>query len=493
MHDDAVTKDRGLRAAATIFALACAALPTGCRKTSDDFCCLTPDSCAAGGAAVLMSCTDADKPYCDDTGEFGPARTCIGDPGASPCSSPDQCTSPDRPFCIDQTCVQCEQNGDCSAAVPVCGVDTHLCEPCTAVDDCAGRAGLAICDDTTGECVECLDAGDCPGEAPVCDDQVCRGCNGDTECSSEVCFIDSGACADPDAVIYVETGGAITGSCPQDTACSTMSRAILQVTATRNIIKVRPGTYAEPVVLDGITVTIVGDDAILRTAGFDQHAIHVLGGADVTLERVTISGATPNALSPVGLRCEGATSTVRLSRSSVTGNVGGAITILGCQFSLTNNVIEGNGQTTSGVAAVTIRDIGAGSLHELAFNTITSNAVNANTVGGVECLSVVPTLVFSNNIVYANTISGTGTQVGGDVECTWRYSDIGPLGPAVPGTGNVNLDPMFVDVVDRDFHLAGNSPVRNIADPAATIDVDFDGDSRPLASGPDIGADEVVE
>ncbi len=99
--------------------------------------------------------------------------------------------------------------------------------------------------------------------------------------------------------------------------------------------------------------------------------------------------------------------------------------------------------------------------------------------------------MFSNNIVYDNRVSGTGTQVGGSASCSWTYSDIGPA-QTVAGTGNINTAPMFVDPATRNFHVMPDSPVENLADAAATITVDLDGDSRPQDGRSDIGADELV-
>jgi hypothetical protein len=93
-----------------------------------------------------------------------------------------------------------------------------------------------------------------------------------------------------------------------------------------------------------------------------------------------------------------------------------------------------------------------------------------------------------SNIIYANSVSSGGHQLGGSTNCGAIYSDIGPDGSA--GSGNINADPVFVSTTESDYHLTSGSPCIDVADPAATLDVDFDGDTRPQGSGRDIGADE---
>ena len=49
----------------------------------------------------------------------------------------------------------------------------------------------------------------------------------------------------------------------------------------------------------------------------------------------------------------------------------------------------------------------------------------------------------------------------------------------------------FVDAIRDDFHLQPTSPLRDAADPAATLATDVDGEIRPQGPGRDLGADEI--
>ncbi|MCA9933474.1 MAG: hypothetical protein KC415_06095, partial [Anaerolineales bacterium] len=116
-------------------------------------------------------------------------------------------------------------------------------------------------------------------------------------------------------------------------------------------------------------------------------------------------------------------------------------------------------------------------------NTVAHNDVGGTTTGNAIGMSGA-TLSLSNSIVWGHTTSIN--DAGQTVTC----SDIEG---GYTGTGNMNVDPFFVDTASANFHLQSGSPV---LDRCATGQaLDFDNEARPVvyirpATPFDMGADE---
>jgi hypothetical protein len=202
-------------------------------------------------------------------------------------------------------------------------------------------------------------------------------------------------------------------------------------------------------------------------------------GSVVTISQSTISGNTG------GITTTGGSTTI--SRSLVTNNTQSGISVSGSQFDITNSIVAGNGGAQTAFGGVRFDQTNSG-LRKFEFNTVTNNVAADGAAVGVVCTLVTQPVTLSNNIIHSNQVGGTRTQVGG-LNCNWSFSDIGP--DTVVNTGNINMDPIFVNPSQGDFHLQSTSPVKDKADPGATTNVDIDGDARPQGSGFDMGADEI--
>lgn len=97
-----------------------------------------------------------------------------------------------------------------------------------------------------------------------------------------------------------------------------------------------------------------------------------------------------------------------------------------------------------------------------------------------------------NTIFYDNSAKVDGDEIYlGSGNINMSYSNIRG---GWPGTGNIDVDPSFMSNENSNYHLKAGSRCIDQGRVMPTIDVDFEGDTRPAfkTRGCDIGADEVV-
>jgi MYXO-CTERM domain-containing protein len=100
-----------------------------------------------------------------------------------------------QPAC--RPCTPYDSGNACSGASPACatqGAKVGQCVPCTSQYPKACMDPTPACDDATYTCVECVTDPDCKSTAPICENQKCRGCKVDAECSPFFCDVPSGQC-----------------------------------------------------------------------------------------------------------------------------------------------------------------------------------------------------------------------------------------------------------------------------------------------------------
>jgi len=116
--------------------------------------------------------------------------------------------------------------------------------------------------------------------------------------------------------------------------------------------------------------------------------------------------------------------------------------------------------------------------------TIVNSSIVENQNGGLFCrMESEPTV--SNSIIWNNVLE-IYTETGGNPTITYTN-----VKGSWPGTGNINSDPLFVDIINYDYHLTEFSPCKNTGDNTAILDLyDFEGDPRIAYLIVDMGADE---
>ncbi|MEZ4401690.1 MAG: choice-of-anchor Q domain-containing protein [Kofleriaceae bacterium] len=467
------------RVALLVFALSAVACGT---RRDPDFCCSTEESCAATGTEVgLTACTDPAAPVCDDDGVLGAARprTCIPDIGGT-CSVQPDCTTAERPYCVDNRCVQCKVGdaaNDCTGTTPTCSPTTNLCVACGGAADCIGEPGGAVCDPGTGACVECNDAADCTDPSrPVCEAHACRGCALDDECASLVCDRDSGACAPADQVLYVD-GAAAPGNtaCTRAAPCATITAAIAAAAGGDRTIRVAAGTYAGALAVTAGHLTIHGAGYQTTTITSAAAATVAVTGATVDLEDVTVTGQLNTT---VGVTCT-ANGALRLRRAWIRDNTGGGVSVNACGFDAVNTVITSNGGTGSSFGGALITALTTAHPVRFEFNTVAFNT-SGSLIKGVSCSAVpVGGVRIRSSVVWSELGAGA---VGS--ECVVERSIVSA---AVTGTDNiVTASPGLTAITGRP--MAGSAAIDH-GDPASTVTADIDGVARGAA--PDSGAYEL--
>lgn len=109
---------------------------------------------------------------------------------------------------------------------------------------------------------------------------------------------------------------------------------------------------------------------------------------------------------------------------------------------------------------------------------VCNNTIYANRNYGIRIYSDGTDSIVKNNILYENE--------------TWAYgAQFSDSGTGTQSSNNlIGIDPMFVDVPARDFHLQAGSPAIDQGVPVSIVTTDFDGTPRPQGAAVDIGAFE---
>ncbi len=415
--------------------------------------------------------------------------------------------------CESHECVvpTCSESG-CSAAAPVCDLGAGVCGECSESSECSRFADAGVCDTSTGSCVECVMDSDCTPDQPVCDTGACRACRLDSECPSGACA-DDGTCVAETSIVYLDPAGADAGVCDRGAPCKAWRFAVSRTSATRVHIVMATGAYD-----DETSVTI--GTANTQAAGLTIHG----GGATIThmsserflgvglpmtirdLEIVSSGQAIGNSrklqLEQVIIRSSipivASASLVLhdvLIESTSTGQA--AISLFsGSNLELDRAVIHGgrNGLSDEGNLGVNVQIsnllvYGASeaainfpnAAGALSFVTVAESGMNTST--GPRSVVCRATLTVRSSIIWDPGSTTSRPPIGGG--CSLVSTIAGPA----PVPGAMNVDPIFINPATHDFHIAPNSPARDVVDvgPAS----DFDGDPRPRGLRFDIGADEA--
>ena len=227
-----------------------------------------------------------------------------------------------------------------------------------------------------------------------------------------------------------------------------------------------------------IDVEVIGNQASENGGGINIHSGEIYAtrtdfNENITLHEMSGYGGGVSLIGDVGpysfVNCK--------IQGNTVANRGGGLYCDGANPTLTNVLITDNTVTNTGNydGGSGIYNPGLGPYINV---TIANNwAPNRGAIYGGSGT------VFTNSIIWHNSPSISPSIVA-------TYSNIEDNG--LPGEGNLNTDPLFVDMYNQDYHLSNSSPCIGAGDSTAITAVDLEGNIRPdpAGSAPDMGAFE---
>ena len=346
----------------------------------------------------------------------------------------------------------------------------------------------------TSQAAECNLSPDCTDPLrPVCQANACRGCLVDAECpASNVCLSD-GSCAASARVLYAAQTG--TGTTCSEAAPCAFDQAVAAVTATADVIKLAPGTYDRPAQL-AITknMIVTGEGATFHGTAMTSFTLMF----DITSVAVTFMRVHFDLNGMFGAECV-MNGELHLDRVVMTNGVAGAYSSA-CKFSIDRSSIDAVTfyglyliNSTVDVTNTFVTNSGASSQGGIVINGstgvvehVTLSGNTAAMAGGQAIRCTDGNVAIRSSVVFGNAAPAI------EDACLVGHSVIDP-GYAGAGTGNVQMDPLFVAPATHDYHIQVGSPAVGLADPASQLTHDYDGDPRPnpVGSMADSGADEI--
>lgn len=452
------------------------------------------------------------------------------------CSNPNYCEGFNGNNCsavdsqIDVGVAGCTTDSQCLSPMAVCDTVTKECVNCTAGDSAA-----------------------CTATTPVCKNDACNACASHTDCDSSACLPD-GSCAAEADTAYAQAGGSgsiCTKTTPCATLATALATArpyvklaagLVQDTETTKIDGQTVTILADTGAKLGCSTPSVTEVLLIQGAAnvriFDLEVVGgsgsgVLDGAilvagiggipHVELTRVVVRGAAhsfgiyegDNATLSVtqctsngnfaggiyavsaativdstfadngGVGIDASGTPLVISRNQIYGNVEGIGMGGSPVFTVSNNFIYRNGTIASpGFGGVVLPVVhGPGSTFE--FNTVVDNVGTAQAAGfgGVRCDD--SSFIGNDNIIFRN-VGGPSGAVQTSGACTWGNSLVSA------GSSSMDNSLGFRDpnTVPYDYHLTVTTPATVIGAAGLCAGVDFDGETRPIGSACEIGADE---
>jgi hypothetical protein len=379
--------------------------------------------------------------------------------------------------------------------------------PCSNDMMCPGQ----VCDVTKGSCEACTpqDFALCPSNTPKCgpDDQ-CHQCLIDGDCAGGGMCLPDFTCVSSDSFLYTTPNG--DGTCAKISPCN-LTTAIGKLDITHRAIAVGTGDYQEgPLTIDQPAVLIgqgANGDPTLTTitnASGQNGAVITVRTAMVALDYVSVYGSPDDD----GVTCSSGGVTFHHSNSHDNGGYGlsasggcslgidrayiyknqeAALLANGATIQVFNNFMYDNGNGNMNAGAVRLIN---GTMGMLQYNSISFNHFKAsNTDGGLTCGG-------ANADVEFNIIAGNdGKQAYTNNGCTMMFNYVGQSAANIKYASAVPPYDLHLTQQTPEQQDDATTPIRDNSNTTCAmnnINLDIDGNGRPINTFCDLGGDEFA-
>jgi hypothetical protein len=355
------------------------------------------------------------------------------DDGPMGCTSDDECTEADAPFCVEMICSACSATDDPDAACAEKFPETPACSASMCVQCAAGVTGA------------------CMGETPICDTDAntCVACTAHDQCDGDAaCDIETGACFPADAVFWEDGNAACPGMGTMAMPWCELQSHIddLPVAGMMTVHLVSGTGNDENLFVDsGKRIALLGDvtdKAIFQPpVGNSTNTLEI----DSATSAVYLDGTrfTANVAQPA-LRVSGGA--LYVHRSEIVANTEGGILATDMAHLDIENCFVGNGGNASAPLRVD------GSTAEIVYSTLAAGFDEIDPVYAIECSGTDAGDVAIRNILVFSSDDPASRVLCAGAEVMYSASV-----QQIPGTGNVALGPIagtwFDDFGAGDFHL----------------------------------------
>jgi hypothetical protein len=283
-------------------------------------------------------------------------------------------------------------------------------------------------------------------------------------CHNESPLSNEATCSSGKISIYVTQEGSIAGDGSLLNPFPTITQG-LRIALEGDTVVVLDGTFSEVLKIPaGVSLVGTGPQRCTISSWFDLHDRSFLSGFTLTSLLRCVDGRpvvsdntflTTSVGPPSGLAIQ----VLDASAPSILRNYIVSPTFMGTgiqDLSAQTHVIRNN--------IIVASDVGI-DLPGYGGPAIINNTIVASTLGAINSGTTYPVVIINNVLISNGQYHVPALEFTPQASAVVLYNDIVPPLTTSTGTGNISLDPLFVDPTTQNFHLQAGSPARDAGDP----------------------------